>query len=204
MTLHSTFAGLGPPPVGGLPKRTIAVTSAIGNGPTDVAAFDAALRNAGIGNFNLVQLSSVIPPGSTILDLSDAPVTVDGEWGDRLYVVMARSNAQRVGDQVWAGIGWIQEEHSRKGLFVEQAGGDELGVRSDIVATLDSMARHRCAEFNSMDYHVRGAACSGTPVCALVVAIFERQAWSTEWSPPSGLQAREIAAPDDQPGAASP
>lgn len=48
-------------------KRTIYVTSGIGEGQTNLSAFDAALWDAGIANFNLIKLSSVIPPHSKVL-----------------------------------------------------------------------------------------------------------------------------------------
>jgi arginine decarboxylase len=40
----------------------IHVSSGRGEGPTPLAAFDAALRDAGVSNYNLIALSSVIPP----------------------------------------------------------------------------------------------------------------------------------------------
>ena len=42
----------------------IIVTSGTGEGPTSLAAFDAALLDAGVANYNLICLSSIIPPGS--------------------------------------------------------------------------------------------------------------------------------------------
>ena len=38
------------------------IAKAIGRGSTELAAFDAALVGAGVANFNLIRLSSVIPP----------------------------------------------------------------------------------------------------------------------------------------------
>ena len=40
--------------------------TATGTGRTLLAAFDDALLAAGVANFNLITLSSVIPPGSSI------------------------------------------------------------------------------------------------------------------------------------------
>ena len=40
------------------PGLDISITSGLGQGPTTLAAFDAALRDAGIANFNLIRLSS--------------------------------------------------------------------------------------------------------------------------------------------------
>ncbi len=44
----------------------IYLTVGRGDGPTPLAAFDNAMYDAHVGNYNLVHLSSVIPPYSTI------------------------------------------------------------------------------------------------------------------------------------------
>jgi len=189
------------PPRAQLPRkispssRTITVTSAVGSGVTGMSAFDAALDSAGIGNFNLVQLSSVIPAGSSIDDLDGAAVTVDGEWGDRLYIVMAKAVVEEFGDEAWAGIGWVQQEDSRKGLFVEHSSPTKSYLQSELMNSLGSMCERRGEDFESIHYHLRGTICVGQPVCAVVVAIFEPQAWVSEWAPPAGLQARSLAGP---------
>jgi len=45
----------------------ILITDGVGTGPTRLAAFDAALQIAGIGDFNLIELSSIVPNGSEII-----------------------------------------------------------------------------------------------------------------------------------------
>ena len=65
----------------------IYMTVGRGDGPTPLAAFDNAMYDARVGNYNLVHLSSVIPPYSTI---ERAPfVGEPKDYGDRLYVVLA-------------------------------------------------------------------------------------------------------------------
>lgn len=44
----------------------IVITRGTGGAPTELAAFDAALQKAGVAHFNLIRLSSLIPPGSRI------------------------------------------------------------------------------------------------------------------------------------------
>jgi arginine decarboxylase len=44
----------------------ILVTGAAGRGPTQLAAFDAALVAAGVADRNLIYLSSVLPPASSV------------------------------------------------------------------------------------------------------------------------------------------
>ena len=45
----------------------IEVVAGTGEAGTALGAFDAALGAAGIGDYNLVRLSSVVPPGATVV-----------------------------------------------------------------------------------------------------------------------------------------
>lgn len=51
--------------------NTAIVTSGAGTGSTPLNAFDKALLNAGIGNFNLIKVSSVLPPLANVYSLSE-------------------------------------------------------------------------------------------------------------------------------------
>ena len=160
----------------------IDIRTGVGRGPTELAAFDAALRAANIANFNLLVLSSVIPPGTEIEVLEDAAEhRPSGDWGDRLYVVMAQERTSVAGQSVSAGIGWVQDEASGHGLFVEHEGREEWKVRQDIQMSLDSMVQGRPERFGPIMSRVETARCvDGTPTCALVVAVYESQGWNRE------------------------
>lgn len=158
-------------------RRTIQVATGAGAGPTKLAAFDAALRNAGVANFNLIYLSSVVPPHSDIQVSVDGLVRAEGKWGDRLYVVIAEQRTDVVGEEAWAGIGWVQQEHDGRGLFVEHHGYGELEVRADIEASLRSLCDARAGEFGPVGMAVSGVTCAGDPACALTVAVFGSEPW---------------------------
>lgn len=153
----------------------IQLTSAVGSGPTSLAAFDAALRNAGIENYNLIPLSSVIPRGAVVERVR--PESSPREYGHRLYVVMAREFATQPGDQAWAGLGWTQESTSGCGLFVELHASSRTAVENDIEATLDSMKRSRSLDYGKNEREIIGATCVDRPVCALVIAVYASEAW---------------------------
>lgn len=160
--------------------RTIQVTSAIGHGSTTLAAFDRALLACGVGNFNLLRLSSVIPPETDVVT-SSGPADVLGDWGDRLYVVMAEQRVDRVGRQAWAGIGWIQHEETGRGLFVEHEGFSEDQVHTDLEHSLSSLMEARPnIEFGPIRSVVRGAECEGEPICAMAVAVYEAAGWTID------------------------
>lgn len=155
----------------------IQVVSGLGSGPTTLSAFDAALNHAGVANYNLIRLSSVIPPNTTITP-KDTPATdLPGEWGDKLYVVMAEQRADSPNTEAWAGIGWVQEKESGKGLFVEHEGLSEKTVRDDITQSLTALMATRNVDFGEIKMQVVGRTCKHEPVCALVIAAYEATGW---------------------------
>ena len=164
------------------PRRanTITVSQGIGVGLTKLAAFDAALLGAGVANFNLLLLSSVIPSGTDVVRMDKGSAGAAGEWGDRLYVVLADMRVDEAGEQAWAGLGWIQDPGSGRGLFVEHHAHTEAAVRLSIEASLTSMAATRGEEFGPPRYAVQGAVCRHEPVCALVVAVYQSASWSDQ------------------------
>lgn len=156
----------------------IQVTSGIGTGPTKLAAFDAALHHAGVANYNLIRLSSVIPPNAEIV-VSDTPLTkLPGQWGDRLYVVMAEQRADTPNEEAWAGVGWVQDSKTGRGLFVEHEGMSEKKVRDDITQSLNALMATRNIDFGEINMKVVGRSCKHEPVCAMVVAVYQSSDWN--------------------------
>lgn len=81
----------------------IYISSGKGQGKTLLSAFDAALFDAGVSNYNLLVLSSIIPPGSVIKQQKYK--TPDNEYGHRLYVVMSENRSRESGRYIGAAIG---------------------------------------------------------------------------------------------------
>lgn len=161
--------------------RTIEIACGTGTGPNTLAAFDGALRATGIANFNLLRLSSVIPPATDVKPMEGPVSPIRGDWGDRLYVVMAEMRVTEPGDEAWAGIGWVQDPESGKGLFVEHEGHAEDEVRGDILDSLDSLVAGRPGtSFGPPQYVLHGAVSDGTPTCAIAVAVYETASWSVD------------------------
>ncbi len=83
---------------------------------------------AGVGDFNLVTLSSVIPTASRIRHVDG---TLPGGHGDLLFCVRAEAFADQPGDVAWAGLGWVVDE-TGGGLFVEHhAHSEDARHRAD-------------------------------------------------------------------------
>jgi arginine decarboxylase len=154
------------------------VASSIGRGRTELGAFDAALAGAGAHNFNLIRLSSVVPPESEVTRVPKLPPECLGEWGDRLYVVYAEQRTSTPGTQAWAGVGWVQDPVTRRGLFVEHEGDSEDAVRNLIEGSLTDLQATRNLDLGPAQTCVIGGTCAGSPLCALVVVAFGAEPWS--------------------------
>ncbi|MCW2791729.1 MAG: pyruvoyl-dependent arginine decarboxylase [Nocardioides sp.] len=152
----------------------ITVRTGTGTARTLLAAFDSALLAAGVANFNLITLSSVIPPGSRVR-LADE--TLPGGHGDKLYCVLSAAYADHPGETAWAGLGWATD-HTTGGLFVEHHGGSEASVREQIALSLADMSENRGGGYGDVQVAVASAHCVDRPVCALAIAAYTVAEWS--------------------------
>src|SRR3990167_1698391 len=135
-------------------KRTICITSGIGEGQTHLSAFDAALWDSGIANFNLIKLSSIIPPESKI-KVEHLKNNGKKDFGNRLYVVLACKKESEKGREAWAGIGWVQTKDGR-GLFVEHEGAQQAEVIRLIKESLTDMVKYRKEKYGDIHFQVVG------------------------------------------------
>jgi arginine decarboxylase len=152
------------------------VAATIGRGPNQLAAFDDALINTGIANYNLVRLSSVIPPASTVRVVTAA--TPPGQWGDRLYVVYAHQPVDGADGTAAAGIGWVQDPDTGAGLFVEHEDPSEDRVReliSESLATMCATRRFDVPPPSMETISTRGS--DDESRCAFVVAVYASAGW---------------------------
>jgi arginine decarboxylase len=153
----------------------IHLTTGTGEGPTALAAFDAALIDAGVANHNLIYLSSVIPPQGVIH--RTRYVADPNAYGDRLYVVMARQIEGHPGRSAWAGLGWTQDHADGRGLFVEIQGSRRSQVECAILTTLTAMIGNRPLRYGPIEMEVVGIECRRQPACALAIAVYQCEAW---------------------------
>ncbi len=159
----------------------ILVVEGTGTGPTDTAAYDAALAAANVHNYNLVTLSSVIPEGATVEHAGTAPDL--GAVGDRLAVVRARAVGR---GRVAAALSWGQTP-TGTGLFYEASAIDADIEGGDGSEDVDprSVATERARRGLTAGTDLRGwtladrdhvatstAAGDARPACAVVLAVY--------------------------------
>jgi len=90
-----------------------------GSARTELGAFDAALSDANVHNYNLIELSSIVPEGATVERVGSLE---PGRWttGDLLAVVLASNTSATEGDRIAAGLGWALAAEG--GVFMENDG----------------------------------------------------------------------------------
>lgn len=164
----------GPRAPGGL---TIRVSAGSGAGQTPLSAFDAALRDAGVADFNLVRLSSVIPPDSTVVDVHGRHQLTGGH-GDLLYCVYAAAYAYAPGESAWAGVAWsLDRAGTGAGLFVEHDAPSRTELEWALAASLDDLSARRGDMYQSAGSVLAAATFTGAPACAVVIASYRREGW---------------------------
>ncbi len=122
------------------PKRFWMVSGA-GTGDTALTAFDAAVLNAGIGNFNLVKVSSIVPPNCR---REEAPPEAFLNPGSIVHCAFAHGTVKHGDQPVSAAVGVALPERP-----------DEIGVVMEIAIPSDedearTIVRSMCQESMGM------------------------------------------------------
>ncbi|PSQ46681.1 pyruvoyl-dependent arginine decarboxylase subunit alpha [Halobacteriales archaeon SW_7_65_23] len=139
-----------------------------GQGNTPKGSFDAALLDAGIHQYNLRTLSSVIPADVDVEETGTAPDL--GPTGDALDVVLARQTSQP-GNRAAAGLAWARDADGT-GIFYEEGDHDPATVRERLEAGVE-----RGCELRGIDTDPDTRVVTADPeldayVTAVVVAVY--------------------------------
>ncbi len=118
-------------------------TKGLGVHRDKLASFELALRKAGIEKFNLVHVSSIIPPGCKVVPRSRGLRML--EAGQILFVVMARSSTNEPNRLISAAIGMARpadergygylSEHHAFGETAREAGDYAEDLAATMLAT---------------------------------------------------------------------
>ena len=160
----------------------IYVSAGYGYGRTLLSSFDFALMDTGVYNYNLITLSSVIPPGSVIKKKKFK--ASKNEYGHKLYIVKADKRSNETGKYIGAALGWYQAEDNR-GVFVEHDNIDytsqnvEVNLRQDVERSLRDLCSSRNFHFKKqkMGIKTKVIKVEDRPACVLVLAVYKAESW---------------------------
>ena len=85
-----------------VPKK-IFLTKGVGASREKLTSFELALRDAGIATFNLIEVSSILPPNCEFVERKEGVKFL--EPGQIVPVVLARSESKKLGNLVSSGVG---------------------------------------------------------------------------------------------------
>lgn len=143
-------------------------------GPTATAAYDAALAEANVHDYNLITVSSVIPAEPAVERVGTAPDL--GPAGNGLTVVQSRETLPPGAEEpAVVGVGWVRSESGR-GLFYEESGADRESVAATIREGLAAGERLREWSFDD-EPTIQTERVDPRPdayACAVVVAAYGR------------------------------
>ena len=127
-----------------------------GEGATALSAFDAALAQAGVHNYNLVELSSVIPPEASVIERG----THDQSWpvGTIVATVLSSARSTVSGETIAAGLGWATAEEG--GVFLEATAESSENVTVQLSRGIETAKQQR-PEWN-WDNDLRTKVCAHT------------------------------------------
>jgi arginine decarboxylase len=111
-----------------IPQRLF-LTKGVGKHKEQLTSFEAALRDAGIAPFNIVRVSSILPPGAKIMPRSKGLQNLSA--GEIIYAVMAESSTNEPHRLIAASIGVaVPSERDRYGYLSEYHSYGETEIRS--------------------------------------------------------------------------
>lgn len=139
----------------------LAAGSAEGNTP--INAFDNALLNAGVGNLNLVKVSSVVPTGAALLE---TPMPISP--GALVPAVYATRDSDIPGEQLCSviGVGLSEDSH---GMIFEHSSNSAMHAEEVVRNMVQDAFKRRGLKLaqmivNKAEHHVERLGCTVSAV----------------------------------------
>lgn len=154
----------------------IKVLKSSGIGKTKKTAYDDALKNVNLHNYNIITLSSVIPPGSNI-DITES-FHCNFSVGDVIYAVQSKNFSSTNGSTIASGLAWCMEKNENGGIFLENKAPTKKHCEENLRDGIDEMKENRvnmnfedqsnviCIEEKVQDDKLY--------VCVLVIGVYDR------------------------------
>ncbi len=131
-----------------LPRKFFVTSGKAISKVSDLNAFDEALLNAGIGEQNLVSVSSVLPVGVSQVKLRELPM------GAITHCVLAQQRGGE-GEMIAAGIAWGFRQDGEGGYVAEgHINGTRGALREVLEWKMGEMAKLRGVRFKTLNYKI--------------------------------------------------
>jgi len=141
--------------------RAVVLTSGSGTGTAEIVAFDSALRGAAIADFNLIRVTSIVPPHVPVYAMLDDAEPVCGN-GLMLPTVYERVSSSNVGEVTSAAVGvGVPRDRTRAGVIFPYS--DRNISAQECVSMLESIIFEGMSELRRSDqFDYRYSCASGS------------------------------------------
>jgi pyruvoyl-dependent arginine decarboxylase len=152
-----------------VPRGFFVTSGEAHDGASELNAFDLALKDAGITECNLVEVSSILPPGSREMKPVDIPK------GAITFCVMAKM-AGTLGERIGSGLSWTwgtTGNGERYGIVAEHhSNAPATEVERMLNVKLTRMAEVRGMVIDEPKTCVRSMVCEGNYGCVVAVLVY--------------------------------
>lgn len=150
-----------------LPREFFITTGKGQSDTSEMNAFDNALIKAGIGQCNLVKVSSILPKNCEEI----SPVKI--EPGTITFVVLSRSNGKK-GEKISTGIGYaIMKNEQGYGIIAEDCNNkSEEKAREEIQKKLREMASSRKMEIERIRIETESLEVNSEFGCVIAALVY--------------------------------
>jgi len=154
--------------------KLVALASGAATGGSAINAFDNALRNAGIADFNLLRVSSIIPPQTPIHRLDPAMGIVKGV-GRMIPAVYETLITDTVGETVAVGIGvGVPRGSDDSGVIFPASGsgtGDQVEAKLKTIIDEGMVSMRRVGSYDLRTI-IAEATSEGPWTCVVAALLF--------------------------------
>ncbi|MCK5251794.1 MAG: pyruvoyl-dependent arginine decarboxylase, partial [Thermoplasmata archaeon] len=152
-----------------VPRGFFVVSGEAHEGASALNAFDLALKDAGITQCNLVEVSSILPHECQEVEPVDIPT------GAVTFCVMAKM-AGTLGERIGCGLAWAwgtTGSGERYGIVAEHHGSSSSGeIERMLMVKLERMAEVRGMRIEDPSLRTRSMVCEGNYGCVVATLVF--------------------------------
>ncbi len=102
--------------------REVFFVSGVGRHEDELVSFELALRDAGIERFNLVPVSSIVPPNCRVVSKEEGLKKLSP--GEIVFCVMARCSSNAEGKEIFASVGAAFPENEETNGYIAEHSGE--------------------------------------------------------------------------------
>lgn len=138
------------------------MVNGVGSGSTELNAFDNALQSANVGNFNLIKVSSILPPGAIQRE------SIKENSGSVLPIAYSSILGKNQGDSIVAVVAvGIPQDENMVGVIMEHASiGDPNIIESEVMQMVCEAMRNRSIEIREIKCSVSSCVVKDNIMCA--------------------------------------